>query len=32
MKIIESENIIYLDNKDQVIIKNTKENDKRYVL
>ena len=26
MKIIESENIIYLDNKDQVIIKNTKEN------
>ena len=26
MKIIENENIIYLDNKDQVIIKNTKEN------
>lgn len=26
MKIIESENIIYLDNKDQVIIKDSKEN------
>ena len=26
MKIIENENIIYLDNRDQVIIKNSKEN------